>query len=520
MSESSTDIKFAQRFSSNLFSNIAYFVVNIIIGLLLTPYFLDTLGPSAYGLIPLATSITSYVTLVIDALNTSISRYLTIDIQRGDFAKANVTFNSALFGTLAVIIILIPIALVFAWFTPNIFQIGTQSAISVFILFSLIFGSVLVRAWSSNFMVTLFARNRLDLRNYVNIINIVSQVFFIVLLFTIFSPSLISVGVAYISAAALSLLIAYIFSRKVCPYLHISIRSFSRTCLKEIGGMSVWVLINGVTLLLNTQIALILVNIMCGEVANTEYSLAATWASLLISISSLLTNLFVPMIYSLFSLGKRDELIEFTSSVLRIVGILMALPVGLVCIFSSQILTIWVGEEYSYLAPLMWITVAPVLLQIMVHCISPITVSFNRVRGLVLWTLPIGVLNLLLAIWIPQTFHNGIYGIALAGMITLFLRYAILNPVYIARVIQVSTFYYMKKMIPCYIAFIILFGFGLVLTYFISIDGLIPVIIASCVISIVYILIVPRLTLTKPEKSVIKNSLSNLILRKIANIII
>lgn len=519
MSESSTDIKFAQRFSSNLFSNIAYFVVNIIIGLLLIPYFLDTLGPSAYGLIPLATSITSYVTLVIDALNTSISRYLTIDIQKGDFAKANVTFNSALFGTLAVIIILLPIALIFAWFTPSIFQIGTQSAVSVFILFSLIFGSVLVRAWSSNFMVTLFARNRLDLRNYVNIINIGSQVIFIVFLFTIFSPSLISVGVAYISAAFLALLIAYLFSRKVCPYLHISIKSFSKTCLKEIGGMSVWVLINGVTLLLNTQIALILVNIMCGEVANTEYSLAATWATLLISISSLLTSLFVPMIYSLFSQGKRDELIEFTSSVIKIVGILMVLPVGLVCIFSPQLLTIWVGEEYAHLAPLMWITVAPVLLQIMVHCISPITVSFNRVRGLVLWTLPIGFLNLILAIWIPQTFHNGIYGIALAGMITLFLRYGILNPVYIARVIQLPVFHYMKKMLPCYLVFIILFGSGLVLTNIILIQGLIPVIIAGGLIAVFYLLLAPRITLTKSEKSVIKNSISNSVLRRISNLI-
>lgn len=105
------DIKFTQRISKNVTSNIVYFVINIIIGLKLVPYFVDTLGLAAYGLIPLATSITSYVTLIIDSLNTSISRFLTIDLQRSDIARANQTFNTALFGTLAIVLILIPIVL-------------------------------------------------------------------------------------------------------------------------------------------------------------------------------------------------------------------------------------------------------------------------------------------------------------------------------------------------------------------------------------------------------------------------
>ena len=107
MSLEPLDIKFAQRLPANLISNLLFFILNIIVGLFLVPFFLDTLGTVAYGLIPLATSITGYVTLVIDSLNTSISRFLTIDLQRADVNRANETFNTALFGTLAIIIILI-----------------------------------------------------------------------------------------------------------------------------------------------------------------------------------------------------------------------------------------------------------------------------------------------------------------------------------------------------------------------------------------------------------------------------
>ena len=38
----------------------------------------------------------------------------------------------------------------------------------------------------------------------------------------------------------------------------------------------------------------------------------------------------------------------------KIVGLLASLPIALLCIFSPQVMTIWVGAEYAKLAPLVW----------------------------------------------------------------------------------------------------------------------------------------------------------------------
>ena len=73
-----TNRRFAAQLPRNLAANIAYFLVNIVIGILLVPYFIDTLGVAAYGLIPLATSITGYVAIVVQSLNTSVSRFLSL----------------------------------------------------------------------------------------------------------------------------------------------------------------------------------------------------------------------------------------------------------------------------------------------------------------------------------------------------------------------------------------------------------------------------------------------------------
>lgn len=64
---------FAAQLPRNLAANIAYFLVNIVIGVLLIPYFINILGVAAYGIIPLATSITGYVAIVVQSLkNTAI----------------------------------------------------------------------------------------------------------------------------------------------------------------------------------------------------------------------------------------------------------------------------------------------------------------------------------------------------------------------------------------------------------------------------------------------------------------
>ena len=36
----------------------------------------------------------------------------------------------------------------------------------------------------------------------------------------------------------------------------------------------------------------------------------------------------------------------------KFVGLVMALPIALICIFSPQLLTIWVGEQFAHLSSL------------------------------------------------------------------------------------------------------------------------------------------------------------------------
>lgn len=500
------DIKFTQRFPANLLSNIIYFILNIIIGLALVPFFLDTLGSVAYGLIPLATSLTSYVTVIIDAINAAVTRFLTVDLQRSDIKRANETFNTAVFATLGVILCLTPVAIAAAWIAPSIFNIGDESVTDVFLLFAMVFGSVLIRTWSSNFMVSLFAYNRLDLRNYVNISNIGSQVILVVILFFFLGPSLPLVGVSYLLAAAAALTLSIIFSHRVNPHLRVSPTHFVRSRLREIGGVTGWIACSQLAFLLRYQVALIIVNIMFGEIAGTQYSLVITWSYLLLGLAGLVIDVFTPMCYSYRAKDDKIGLTRFTLFAMRCTGLAIALPIALLCVFSPQILTIWVGEEYAELAPLVWIILAPMIVRIQTSCTDPIFAAYLRVREPAIFSIAVGILNVILALLFPVIFNNGMYGVAYAGSLIL-LMVGVFFLMFNAHVLQLPLGTFFRPIVTGVAALGILSIAGILYVSIIPVNSLPMLIMSGMLISIVYGVAVLRLVLKEDERKIVHSCL-------------
>ena len=99
------------RFAVNLGSNLANFALGILVGLWLTPYLIRHLGVAAYGLVPLAVTVTSYMGLFTTALNAAVGRFITLCLDRRDYAEANRIFNTSFWGTVAVLAVLLGPAL-------------------------------------------------------------------------------------------------------------------------------------------------------------------------------------------------------------------------------------------------------------------------------------------------------------------------------------------------------------------------------------------------------------------------
>ena len=109
--DSDEEKRFKGRTSINVLTNTLRTVLMALIGLLLVPYYLDNLGTAAYGIIPLATTMTSYVMILCDSLTYSSSRYSVLALHKGDDEQSNIAVNTAFFGVLRVCILLIPLVI-------------------------------------------------------------------------------------------------------------------------------------------------------------------------------------------------------------------------------------------------------------------------------------------------------------------------------------------------------------------------------------------------------------------------
>src|ERR1700722_9992279 len=76
------------------------------VGAWYVPFLVRQLGPAAYGMVPLTSMITSYMTLITFGLDAAMSRTLTISLERKDYHRANAIFNVAFWANLAIAVLL------------------------------------------------------------------------------------------------------------------------------------------------------------------------------------------------------------------------------------------------------------------------------------------------------------------------------------------------------------------------------------------------------------------------------
>jgi O-antigen/teichoic acid export membrane protein len=491
----------------NLIANLVYFLVSIGIGLFLVPYFVSNLGIAVYGLIPLMTSLTGYAAIVIQSINISVSRFLTVDLQREDYVAANLTFNTAFFGLTTAILLMLPVVIAVAWFVPSVFYIPDGHDADTIILFLGVCAAFLLRTWSGNFTVQLFAYNRLDLQNLVNLVNLIVQTGLVFLLFSVFSPNLALIGMAYLAGAVIASGISIIFSRRVCPYLRISIEAFDRTRIKDLCKMGWWVIINNVGSLLFLQIDLILVNLLFGATSAGEYAIAIQWAFLIRGFAGVLSGVLAPTIFSYYARGQTTSLIWTTKSAVKLMGLAIALPIGLICGFAPQLLTVWVGSQFIALAPLMVLMTVHLSINLAVLPIFSINVAHNKVRIPGIVTLVMGIGNVALAIALSQLTSWNYYGVALAGAIVLTAKNAFFTPWYATKVLGVEVYTFSRSMLHGVAATIMVGISAATLCAFLRIASLDMLAIAGTFVSLIYLAVVWGFGLSSVERSLFESYL-------------
>ena len=520
MGVSEPDPEFSKRAMSNLITEVLYVVIAAVIGLVMVPYYIDELGMVAYAIVPLATSVTSYVMIIADSFCSSVNRFLVVSLERGSEDEVRTIFSTSMFSILRIVLIVMPIMAILAYLSPMIFDAPDSSFWAVRSLFLMILWSALIVAVGSCFNNALIAKNKIYSINIARISYLVLQVGFIVLLFSFGTPKLEYIGLAYLISSLFYLVVSYVLMKLDFPWLGISLRSRDPAYLRDIDRLSVWSIVNRVGSLLFLQASLIMTNLFLGAYDEGSFSLVVSLVSMISTACMAIANVFNPFLFRYYSLDDTDSMVDTGRMGMRFLSLLLAMPLAFICMFSQELLTAWVGPEYVFLDDVIWVMFMFLTMQSSMSILDVVPTITLRIKGMALITVGFGILNLILATLFCLFTDWGLMGVAVAWAISMTLRGCVAYPIYISWTMGTDRRSFFGPQFVGAILFIVSVFMMYVLSMVITMPtSLISIILIFIVIYVVYLLISMRFVFRGKDKEMLLTFMPDRISELIARII-
>ena len=495
-----TNRSFSKQLPINLISNVGVFLVGIVINLFMTPFYIKHIGLDGLGLIRLALILPVYTGLVSLVISKSVGRFLTIDLQKDAIEDANQTLNTAFFSITAILLFLIPIIFILSFNIQILFDIPSGLEDQATYLFLGVLLASVIGLFTGLFMIPAYAYNRLEIANLFGIITKLLRPGLIVFLLVYVSMDLSFVGYASLATAFVGLIISMFIWKKFAPQLTINYKFFDMEKLKEMTATGSWIMINQLGAMFFLYIDLIVINVFFGSTQTGEYSAVLQWSTLLRSVSSVFVGVLGPMIMISYAKGYMDKIIKISTISVKMLGLLMAIPIGIIAGLAAPLLTVWLGESFAHLAPLMWLMILPLTINLAILPLFNVQVALNQVKIPGLFSLFIGIGNLLLTLLFVKIFDIGIYSVALASAIMLIIKNFIFTPIYTAHILGLKKTFFYKYTIS---GFFISIGIFLVLLWvqsWVPLDSWFDLIGISVIVGLISMLMIWFLILDAEEK--------------------
>lgn len=327
--------------------NYAIIVLNILVGLIYTPYMLRTMGQSEYGLYSLVASVISYLTILDLGFGNAVIRY-TAKFR----AEGKQTEQYEMFG---MFLILYTIIGIIAFVAGSVLYIHVDSIFGntmtayeldrARIMMSLMIFNVAVTFPFSIFGSIITAYENFVFAKSINIIRIILN--------TVVMICLLSMGykaVAMVVVQTIFNLATLIINCLYCRYkLHIKIifRRFKWQFLKEVAIYSFWIFLNIILDRVYWSSGQFILGAVVGTASVAVFAIAVHLAQMFMSFSTAISGVFLPKVTAM--VARNDNKKEISDLFIRTgriqYTVLSIILFGFIT-FGKSFINLWAGAEY------------------------------------------------------------------------------------------------------------------------------------------------------------------------------
>lgn len=495
-----------------------HIILQVVVGMLYTPYMLKTIGAAENGLYVAVTGVAELLGLFNLGFSSSYIRFYSKFKKSGEYKRIN-SFNSLFFICFLILSFFVLVTGLFLSFNAKlVFKNGLTDAelhkakiMLIMLTVSIAFG----------FITTLFtcyigAHQKFIFSKGLNIGNIlILLVFNLVVLVNgggAVGLTAVHAGVAILINV---LYVIYAFKRL---NLKFDFKHIEKALFKEVFFFSALIAINLIVDKVNQGLDSIIIARFIGSEAVTPYSIGAKLNGYFTTFSLAIAGVFTPMVHDLVhsyaqdSKEQRAALTELFVKVARFQYLLLALILSGFIIFGKMFIALWVGgghHDYDISYYIALVMMLPSIIPLTQNVGIEIQRAENRhhYRSYIYGVMAIG--NLIISIILVQKLEG--LGAAIGtGIACIIANITIMNIVYHKK-ININVFDYFKNLGKQTLGMIVPFICGVLINKFAYIYNWFTLLVWIAVYTVIYLIFVWFLSMNNYEKTTFTKAIDKIL---------
>lgn len=486
--------------------------LNMVIGLLYTPYMLRMLGQSEYGLYSLAASLIAYLTVLDLGFGNAIVRYTAKFRAEGKTNEQEEMFGMFFLLYIGIGLIALIIGLILFLNVGNLFS-AKMSAYEVsrmrimlgLMTFNMAF-TFPMSIWGS----IMTAYERFVFQRIVSIIRSVMNPIVMVALLVIGYKAVVMVIVTTIFNVV-TLFINWWY----CKHrLNIKVRfaRFKWEFLREVSIYSFWIFLNVIMDRIYWSTGQFILGMYRGTESVAVYSVAIQLKDMFYMFSTAISGVFLPKVTALVCKGVSDkEVSDLFIRTGRIQYILMSFVLTGFILLGRSFVNLWAGPDYnqSYIIALLFFI--PMLVPLIQNLGITILMARNQLRFRSLLILIISVASLFLAV--PLAYRFGAIGCAIATSIAIIIGHGIILNIYYDKEIRLDILLFWKEIIKMSFVPLIIIIIGGIVLRFIAVNTFTSFVVAGLALTVIFVPSFYFISMNKSERELFTKPIIQLVKR-------
>jgi len=330
-----------------------YMALQIVVSILTTPFIINQIGDSEYGVYKIMGSFVSYMTLLNFGFGSSAVRYLA-EYRIKKEKKKEKEFLSFIYMANIIISVVIAIIGIFIMYCiPKIFSnsmTAEEQRLSV-ILFGILLFNIIMSVHADKYIAIINAYEKFI---FIKLFDIIRTIFKIILIFSILSVSKSAITLTLIDFA-LNLMIMLLNSSycrkrlKIKPEFNKRIwKNIDWKYYKEFLFYTSGIFINMIVNQLLWNVDSVVIGIRMSPADSAIYAVGTTFSSAFFNASLVITNMLLPKVVSMITEGAgKEELTIFSVKIARMQAYIIMYIYIAFLVFGKGFVYLWMGKGYE-----------------------------------------------------------------------------------------------------------------------------------------------------------------------------